>query len=609
MLKLLSTPTRPCCLQPIQMMALLLALLLQWTSLPLAPGLGNGSPPRIHFAPPCFSDTPPHDIAAAVWHPESQVYHVFPGCWHSGGWQHIQSKDLVSWETVGKPTSFGGSGGIVLDEAGAAVAFANSVSAWISNSTELVHFTPLGRLINQPGGGDPVLWKDERDSRWYAITANGRGGSTKNPGGCGVEEYWVSPKLHGDGAAWKPLPAPFLKLKGTVLPRVGAWVRPREFVTPDFFPLGAPTAATAWVFLTTEYGECGGVVGATSLPGCGGAQGGNFSRTFDYAGYYIGDRPKPGAPFAPDAGQGVWDWSPFVPAAAGGEQLEFATSKGMEQFGCCPKTSAGPAGRRVLFGWINNGWDQGEPWVEPDRPKDGPLGRGTSNNTLSLPRDLSVGYSGNGSRFVKQAFIPELKTLRRAHTTLPAQSVPTSDAAEPHWLPETAFGPQIEIFATFVLSASAVHQLQEPGRDGVASAPLFGLTLLASNASVVSSFGVVRTTAAVGERTVIAFDLSRKMVRLDRRSSGASVDADVRAGPWPDDGSGSSTNKVTVHAFVDHAVVSLIVGNQTAISAWVAPQRADSVGVGVFSELGPSDVTATVDVWQLATPKHLVPNR
>ena len=42
-------------------------------------------------------------------------------------------------------------------------------------------------------------------------------------------------------------------------------------------------------------------------------------------------------------------------AATGGEELEFATSKGMEQFGCCPKTSGGPGGRRVLFGWINNG--------------------------------------------------------------------------------------------------------------------------------------------------------------------------------------------------------------------------------------------------------------
>ena len=46
--------------------------------------------PQIHFAPPCFTVAPPHDIAAALWHPETQVYHMFPGCWHAtpvGGWQ------------------------------------------------------------------------------------------------------------------------------------------------------------------------------------------------------------------------------------------------------------------------------------------------------------------------------------------------------------------------------------------------------------------------------------------------------------------------------------------------------------------------------------------
>jgi hypothetical protein len=171
------------------MMAMVLLLAPVATGAAAAPPLQRT--PQIHFAPPCFSDAPPHDIAAALWHPKTETYHTFPGCWHSGGWQHIQSKDLVSWETVGKPASLGGSGGVALDEAGAAVAYANSVNAWISNSTALDHFTSLGRIINQPGGGDPVIWKDERDSRWYAITANGRGGPAKNAGGCGVEDYWA----------------------------------------------------------------------------------------------------------------------------------------------------------------------------------------------------------------------------------------------------------------------------------------------------------------------------------------------------------------------------------------------------------------------------------
>jgi len=241
--------------------------------------------------------------------------------------------------------------------------------------------------------------------------------------------------------------------------------------------------------------------------------------------------------------------------------------------------------------------------VEPDRPKSGALGRGTSNNTLSLPRDLSVGGGGGGARrrYVQQAFIPELQKLRRAHTELAAHGVPlpTSAAAEPTWLPAAAYGPQIEIVATFRVSASAAGRLWgRAGRreGGASAASLFGLVVLATTAS--------SSTGAAAERTVIAFDLARKMVQLDRRWSGAGVDADVRAGPWPDADGNSGATEVTVHAFVDHAVVSLIAGNETAISAWVAPQREDSVAVGVFSELGSDEVTATVDVWQLAAPTH-----
>ena len=251
--------------------------------------------------------------------------------------------------------------------------------------------------------------------------------------------------------------------------------------------------------------------------------------------------------------------------------------------------------------------------MEPDRPKSGALGRGTSNNTLSLPRDLSMGYSDRGGgggarrRYVQQAFIPELQKLRRAHTELAAHGVPlpTSAAAEPTWLPAAAYGPQIEIVATFRVSASAAGRLWgRAGRreGGASAAPLFGLVVLASNTS--SSVVASSSAGAAAERTVIAFDLTRKMVQLDRRWSGAGVDADVRAGPWPNADGNSVATEVTVHAFVDHAVVSLIAGNETAISAWVAPQREDSVAVGVFSELGSDEVTATVDVWQLAAPTH-----
>ena len=121
--------------------------------------------------------------------------------------------------------------GFLNENATEVVAYANSVSAWSTNVSALDRpFKSLGSLFTQTGGGDPVIWHDERDNHFYAITANGRGGVTKNPGGCGLEEYWSSPRLHGAGADWKPLRTAFLQVKETVISRVGRWVRPREKV-------------------------------------------------------------------------------------------------------------------------------------------------------------------------------------------------------------------------------------------------------------------------------------------------------------------------------------------------------------------------------------------
>lgn len=77
----------------------------------------------------------------------------------------------------------------------------------------------------------------------------------------------------------------------------------------------------------------------------------------------------------------------------------------------------------------------------------------------------------------------------------------------------------------------------------------------------------------------------------------------------------SSPNlKVTVHAYVDHAVVEVIANatftsasgdvsdESTPIAAWVAPTSAASSGVALFSEVEGVTLVA-LDVWQLASPK------
>jgi hypothetical protein len=68
------------------------------------------------------------------------------------------------------------------------------------------------------------------------------------------------------------------------------------------------------------------------------------------------------------------------------------------------------------------------------------------------------------------------------------------------------------------------------------------------------------------------------------------------------------TRRVSVHAYVDHAVVEMIANasanaSTTAIAAWVSPTSASSNKVAVFLEV-PGVVLESLDVWQLESPSH-----
>eukprot|EP00966_Prymnesium_polylepis_P096365 2233092-Prymnesium_polylepis.1 len=167
---------------------------------------------------------------------------------------------------------------------------------------------------------------------------------------------------------------------------------------------------------------------------------------------------------------------------------------------------------------------------------------------------------------MRQAFVPELKKLRRGHFALAGTAIPaTSGGSSNASLLEVA-GAQLELLATF--------RVPRPGGT-------VGLTVL----------------AGPRERTVIAIDASRQLVLLDRTLSGAAMDADVRAGPLV----ARSGEFTTVHAFVDHSIVTLIADDQTALTSWVHPQDARSIGVGLFAA-GSSEPgeLVSLDVWQLA---------
>ena len=529
--------------------------------------------PAIHFTPPCYYRAGGwHDIAGAILHPETNIWHVFVG----PTWQHIQTSNLVDWTVRGVVKGMGGSGTVMYDHRrNITVAVTGTVNAFTSDSPDLTNFLPNGSIFKtvdpldpKIGCWDPVMWFDERDERYYAMGAcghNNRGhGGMTGTGGYGLQQYFASRDwVNG----WEKLPLPFLEQRKEIVPHVGSWNRTHEFVTPDFFPLGPES----WVFLTTTYGglmQTG--LNATTADG---------HREYDYSNYLVGPRPAPGAAFVPDASKsGPFDWSPFQPAAdpRGSGQLVFAASKGMEQFGCCPKT-AGHHKRRVLFGWINNGWDQGP--GEPDRTP-----QTYSNNTLSLPRDLSVGPTGQ----LRQRFVPELAMLRQNHTRVGKRQLKAGGVAKAEFV-QGGSGLQLEIRATFSRDPAAKFG---PGT--------FGLLVLAD--------------ASLEEYTAISFDPMRSHFLLDRSHSGLAEDEDVRGGPWP----APASESVTVHIYVDRVVVECIANasswidkkhgqasedGTTAIAAWVAPTSPNSSHVAFFSEV--EGVTLeSLDIWQLASPKH-----
>lgn len=127
-------------------------------------------------------------------------------------------------------------------------------------------------------------------------------------------------------------------------------------------------------------------------------------------------------------------------------------------------------------------------------------------------------------------------------------------------------------------------------------------------------FGILVLAASnLSEYTAIAFDSVREQFLLDRSHSGLAADEDVRGGPWPE----PQSTSVTVHAYIDHAVVEMIANAtlidkqtgahlsdaSTPIAAWVNPTSPSAMGVALFSEV--EGVTLeNLDLWQLESPQQ-----
>merc|ERR1712070_572636 len=190
-----------------------------------------------------------------------------------------------------------------------------------------------------------------------------------------------------------------------------------------------------------------------------------------------------------------------------------------------------------MFGWQQNG------------ASDGAANNKPTENAMTLPRDLSLDATGA----ILQRFIPELQRLRIPGDHWHAQSYrfPSGGVAAAQMLPAPALGQQLEIQASI--------------RYGALSSK-FGLLVLAGPT----------------ERTEVGFHISSGQVYVDRRLSSAGLhDTDVRAGPWL--GAAARGGDVSLHMYVDHSIVTLIVDNRTAFSVWVHPQSNSSTNVGLFA--------------------------
>ena len=548
-------------------------------------------PPAIHFTPEGMRTMPPHDIAGVLFDERTGIWWL----WVYGiqvtergqkynGWQLCSSTNLVDWKLHGLPTVVGGTGSVLVDpRTNDTLLVTNNIQLWRGRPGSPAG-TPwtsgfeaplqIARPCNPDGdskdcGDAPTIFFDERVDQYCILTMFGhRTPANRFNGtrGWGLAYQSCSSNVSGGYVLGK---TPWLELDGPVhlrgAPGAGIVNQTQEFLSVDFFPLPAAASDGAsgdWAFLSTTYGQTHS----------------NRNEYHDFASIFIGKRPAPLGAFTPDmANTSPLDWSAFTVANSSSDSADIALARahGMEQYGCCPKTG-GSSTRRVVFGGLANGWNQGvgchDGWNQGVGCENRTVATITSNNTLALPRDLSAAADGT----LRQAFVPELQTCRRQHMRMSNISLDASTGGRgsPRFV-ETE-GTQLEIIATFKLPSEPLSKGQ---------------------------FGVVVLSSGVAEHTAIAFDQARGHVLLDRSRSGApglQGNDDVRAGPWLNGDGDPSV--LRLHAFVDNQIVSLIANNETAISAWVDPTLAASNRVGLFAELGAGESVQllSLDVWQIA---------
>jgi beta-fructofuranosidase len=213
-----------------------------------------------------------------------------------------------------------------------------------------------------------------------------------------------------------------------------------------------------------------------------------------------------------------------------------------------PQTLLDDKGRRIMFGWIQEGRD-----VEACRAA-GWAG------VMSLPRVLSM--RPDGLLGIEPA--PELEALRGGHRRLTGVVLAPESAS----VLEGVRGDCLELVAEF-----------EAG-----DARAFGLKL--------------RCSPDGTEQTRIVYDRAAGRLAVDREHSSlsASVHRDARGGPLDL----APGERLRLHVFLDRSVVEVYANGRACLTSRIYPSREDSLGVALFAQ-GGSARLETLDIWDMGT--------
>jgi beta-fructofuranosidase len=211
-----------------------------------------------------------------------------------------------------------------------------------------------------------------------------------------------------------------------------------------------------------------------------------------------------------------------------------------------PQAFADEAGRRILFGWLQEG-----------RGLDNRLQAGWAG-VMTLPRMLSLAADGT----LLSRPVPEVEALRRHHRHLDDVTV------EGEWWPDhVAHGDSFELFV-----------MMDTGRADAA-----GICLRASPDGQ--------------EQTRVYYDRTTGEVVVDRRQ--ASLNPDTTRNVVREPLALTDGERLSLRIFVDRSVIEIYANERVCFSTRVYPTREDSLGVGFFARGGA--VSMTIDGWDMTS--------